>query len=294
MKKSSSKQKTNTQAKDTNTKTNKKNMTSLGEPWAQFQKHNPKKRVINKASHCLCQLVSFGRQRDQLCTANCLTLKWYWNKPHPGGRRSRPTQAPGPATRHRAPEQMKWEPELGGRVQQQQVQGSSKFKGDAKDLQACGFWTQNQFGMGKWWTKTLTCERIFCEAVMSCSQWQYWFQKKEGPLPQLQKKFHMICSCCFWTWPSFQISSWHHCSTKYSFTRKLFAKILPIPSRFCFQNPHACQSFASPLNLLLPCNCCCCTLPSSFASPLHLLRSTVLQPSSTRVGFSWHSFKLRN
>jgi hypothetical protein len=44
---------------------------------------------------------------------------------------------------------MKWEPELGGRVQQQQLQGSNKFKGDAKDLQPCGFWKQNLLGRAR-------------------------------------------------------------------------------------------------------------------------------------------------
>jgi hypothetical protein len=38
-------------------------------------------------------------------------------------------------------------------VQQQQLQGSNKFKGDPKDLQACGFWKQNLFGMGRIGTK---------------------------------------------------------------------------------------------------------------------------------------------
>ncbi len=56
---------------------------------------------------------------------------------------------------------MKWEPELGGRVQQQQLQGSNKFKGDAKDLQACGFWKQNLLGMGRLGKKTLRVKAYF-------------------------------------------------------------------------------------------------------------------------------------
>ena len=60
-------------------------MTSPEEPSTQLQKHNYKKRVIEKASHCLCHLASIGRKGDQLCTANCLTLKLYQNKTQLGG-----------------------------------------------------------------------------------------------------------------------------------------------------------------------------------------------------------------
>ena len=60
-------------------------MTSPEEPSTQLQKHNYKKRVIEKASHCLCHLVSIGRKGDQLCTANCLTLQLYENKTQLGG-----------------------------------------------------------------------------------------------------------------------------------------------------------------------------------------------------------------
>ena len=69
--------------------------------------------------------------------------------------------APGPATEQSPPEQMRWEPKLGGRVQQQQVQGSNKFKGDAKDLQACVFWKQTLLGMGKLGTKKLRVKGYF-------------------------------------------------------------------------------------------------------------------------------------
>jgi hypothetical protein len=48
---------------------------------------------------------------------------------------------------------MKWEQELGGRVQQQQLQGSSKFKGDVENMQPCGFWTQNLLGRARVRTK---------------------------------------------------------------------------------------------------------------------------------------------
>jgi hypothetical protein len=69
-----------------NTKTIKnKTMTSPEEPSTQLQKHNYKKRVIEKASHCLCHLASIGRKGDQLCTAKCLTLKLYQNKTQLGG-----------------------------------------------------------------------------------------------------------------------------------------------------------------------------------------------------------------
>jgi hypothetical protein len=52
--------KTKTQAKNkNNTKTiTNKTMTSPEEPSTQLQKHNYKKRVIEKASHCLCHLAS--------------------------------------------------------------------------------------------------------------------------------------------------------------------------------------------------------------------------------------------
>ena len=50
---------------------------------------------------------------------------------------------PGPATKDNAPEQVKWEPEVGGKVQQQQLQGSGNFKGNAKDSQACGVWEES-------------------------------------------------------------------------------------------------------------------------------------------------------
>ena len=53
-------------------------MTSPEEPSTQLQKHNYKKRVIEKASHCLCHLVSIGRKGDQLRTAllyNCIKTK---------------------------------------------------------------------------------------------------------------------------------------------------------------------------------------------------------------------------
>ena len=76
---------------------NNKDMTLLAEPCAQFQKHNSKKRVIEKASHCLCHLVSIGRKGDQLCTANCLTLKLYQNETNPGGQRLRPHPGPWPS-----------------------------------------------------------------------------------------------------------------------------------------------------------------------------------------------------
>ena len=56
---------------------------------------------------------------------------------------------------------MKWEPEQGGRVHQQQLQASSKFKGDAKDLQACGFWKQNLLGMGRVGKKLNTKHGVF-------------------------------------------------------------------------------------------------------------------------------------
>jgi len=42
---------------------------------------------------------------------------------------------------------VKWEPELGGKVQQQQLQGSSNFKRNPKDSQACGVWEKNLLGM---------------------------------------------------------------------------------------------------------------------------------------------------
>ena len=52
---------------------------------------------------------------------------------------------------------MKWEQELGGRVQQQQqqqqLQGSSKFKGDAENVQPCVFWKQNLLGRARVGTK---------------------------------------------------------------------------------------------------------------------------------------------
>jgi hypothetical protein len=62
------------------------------------------------------------------------------------------------------------------------------------------------------------------------------------------------------------LTAGHHCFTKYPFTRNFFVPNFPIPSRVCFQNTHACKSFASPLNFLLPCNCCCYTLPPSSGS----------------------------
>ena len=68
---------TDTEHKRKNTSKTNKTMTSLEEPRTQFQKHNSNKRVTEKASHCLCHLVSIGRETDQLCTANCLTLKLY-------------------------------------------------------------------------------------------------------------------------------------------------------------------------------------------------------------------------
>jgi hypothetical protein len=49
------------------------------------------------------------------------------------------------------------------------LQGSKKFKGDAKDLQACGFWKQTLLGMGKLGTKKLRVKEYFvkqwCPAV---------------------------------------------------------------------------------------------------------------------------------
>ena len=111
-------------------------MTSLEEPSTQFQKHNSKKRVIEKASHCLCHLVSIGRKGDQLCTANCLTLKLYQNTTNPGGQRLRPH--PGPWPSNQAP--CSWSNEVGPRAwaQQKQLQGISECKGDAERLQPCG------------------------------------------------------------------------------------------------------------------------------------------------------------
>ena len=120
LKKSMHHKATATTHKDTgkghNHKNNKKNKTiSLEEPWTQFQKHNSKKRVIEKASHCLCHLVSFGRQRDQLCTANCLTSKLYENKTHPGGQRLRPHPGPWPSNKA----QCSWSNEVGTRAGRQ-------------------------------------------------------------------------------------------------------------------------------------------------------------------------------
>ena len=56
---------------------------------------------------------------------------------------------------------MKWEPELGGRVHQQQLEASNKFKGEAKDLQAFGFWEKNLLGMGRAGTKNLQVKDYF-------------------------------------------------------------------------------------------------------------------------------------
>jgi len=80
--------------------------------------------------------------------------------------------APGPATEQCPPEQMRWEPKLGGRVQQQQqqqLQGSNKFKPDAKDFHASEFWKQNLFEMGRV-RKNLHVNKIFGEAVMPHSR----------------------------------------------------------------------------------------------------------------------------
>jgi len=55
--------------------------------------------------------------------------------------------APGPATKHSPLEQMKWEPKLGGRVHQQQLQGSGDCRGDAKHSQACELWKKDLLGM---------------------------------------------------------------------------------------------------------------------------------------------------
>ena len=89
---------------------------------------------------------------------------------------------------------MEWEPEQGGRVHQQQLQASSKFKGDAKDLQACGFWKQNLLGMGRvgknWHVKKYFVKQ-WCHAVSDNINF-----KGRGPLPQLQKSsiwfFHFV------------------------------------------------------------------------------------------------------
>jgi hypothetical protein len=45
-----------------------------------------------------------------------------------------------------------------------------------------------------------------------------------------------------------------------------FSPYPPIHSRFFSQTPRACESFALPLRLPLPCNCWCCTLPPSSGS----------------------------
>jgi len=76
---------------------------------------------------------------------------------------------------------MKWERKMGGRMHQQQLQASNKFKGEPKRF--AGMWVleTDTAWNGDGRIKKLTCERIFSEAVMPCSQSQHEFSK-EGHL----------------------------------------------------------------------------------------------------------------
>jgi hypothetical protein len=118
---------------------------------------------------------------------------------------------------------------------------------------------------GKGRDRKITCERIFGEAVMPWRDLEGWlcsktekksnetfFEVEEEILPFLRSILSLTAG--------------HHCFTKYPFTRNFFVPNFPIPSRVCFQNTHAFKSLASPLNFLLPCNCCCYTLPPSSGS----------------------------
>ena len=237
-------------------------MTSLEEPSTQFQKHNSKKRVIEKASHCLCHLVSIGRKGDQLCTANCLTLKLYQNKTNPGGQRLRPHPGPWPSKQA----QCSWSNEVGTRawVQQKQLQGSSECKGDAERLQPCGsgnriclagqgyeqkihvwkniLWSND--GMQSVTRSNLREETFVCN-----------FEKASSIIFILFLNITILRSLP--EAPLLHRGSLHTSS---------FSPYPPIHSRFFSQTPRACESFALPLRLPLPCNCWCCTLPPSSGS----------------------------
>jgi len=155
---------------------NKKTMASLEDHWTQLQKHNFKKRVIKKASHCLCDLVSIGRETDQLCTANCLTSKFYHNNLDPGGQRLRPHPGHLPSNQAQFPLS-----KCSGNQSCEAECFSSRCKPAINLLEMqricrhVGSGTKKIAWTGEDRNKKITCRRIFYEAVMPCSRWLYWF-----------------------------------------------------------------------------------------------------------------------
>jgi hypothetical protein len=78
------------------------------------------------------------------------------------------------------------------------LQGSKKFKGNAKDLKACVFWKQTLLGMGKLGTKKLRVKGYFvkqwCPAVSDN------IDLKKGRISSsTSKKVSFDFFLCLWT-----------------------------------------------------------------------------------------------
>ena len=238
-------------------------MTSLEEAWAEFQKHNSKKRVIKKASHCLCHLVSIGRKRDQLCTANCLTWKLYYNKLHPGGKRLRPHHGPWPSNQA----QSSWANEVGTKAGRQSASAAvaRQWWLQRRCKTFTGMWSLEK---GSAWNveDKITCERIFCEGVMP------WRDLEGGLCSETKNKNHMeLFSKLKQRCPSFENSccDWlHGITASENILSHVSFLILPSPFQaVSVSRTHMpANLLGSPLNLLLACNCCWCILPPIFRS----------------------------